>query len=235
MKHIITFALIGVVTLVAIVACVKEFEDEGISSCTEYIGKVINAYSNNPLEGVSVQITNGTYTYASTVTDNQGGFDIPNINFHEIDASYHLWIDGSSIGQPSMKEDLKGVKQKKYDYQNLVLRDKVAYDKLPIFKYNGHTYKVAPDDGSVGPARSVTRYGYGYSDWRSPTLDELQYMYSKRSAIGGFVCTIEGYGYWSSTETSDRDLYYYVDFYDGDVYRSYYNYDKHYRLIRVHK
>lgn len=70
------------------------------------------------------------------------------------------------------------------------------YDTLPTFTYNGHTYRVAPD-----PHSSYTQYiswsdaysycenltAYGYSDWRMPTLDELQAMYMNRVTIGGFL------------------------------------------------
>lgn len=38
----------------------------------------------------------------------------------------------------------------------------------------------------------------GYSDWRLPSKDELNHLYTNRSAVGGFA----GVSYWSSTEDS---------------------------------
>lgn len=94
------------------------------------------------------------------------------------------------------------------------------YDELPTFTYNGHTYKVAPDQHtstsqyiSWSAAYSYCEslsYG-GYSDWRMPTLEELQMMYQNRNSIGGFVYRIynsDDYScYWSSTESSSNVHY----------------------------
>ena len=70
------------------------------------------------------------------------------------------------------------------------------YSDLPTFEYNGQTYVVAPD-----PQQSFSEYIgynaaesycnnltlYGYSDWRMPTIEELEMMYLNRFSIGGFV------------------------------------------------
>ena len=73
---------------------------------------------------------------------------------------------------------------------------KSPYDLLPSFSFNGHTYKVAPD-----PHTNYEEYFswtqadsycqnltfYGYSDWRMPTVEELECMYQNREQIGGFI------------------------------------------------
>lgn len=70
------------------------------------------------------------------------------------------------------------------------------YDLLPSFSFNGHTYKVAPD-----PHTSYDEFFswvqadsycqnltvYGYSDWKMPTVEELESMYQNRLQIGGFI------------------------------------------------
>ena len=71
----------------------------------------------------------------------------------------------------------------------------LGYLRLPTFTYNGHTYRVAPD-----PHTSYDEYiswsaantycdnltAYGYSDWRMPTIEELETMYQNRISIDGF-------------------------------------------------
>lgn len=81
----------------------------------------------------------------------------------------------------------------------------IGYDTLPTFSYNGHTYRVAPDPHtSIGGAyftwTSANNYCenltlYGYSDWRMPTVEEMEYMWQIRSTIGGFNGYTEAYYY----------------------------------------
>lgn len=97
------------------------------------------------------------------------------------------------------------------------------YAALPIFTYNGHTYKVAPETSSmkwdVANSYCENLSAYGYSDWRLPTLAEAQTMSANRNALG-----VSHYGsdyewYWTSetctTSTSTATGHYYVDMSDG--------------------
>ena len=73
------------------------------------------------------------------------------------------------------------------------------YDELPTFQYNGHTYRVAPSSTNQYYWSTANNYCdsltyFGYSDWRLPTLAELQQMYADRNAIGDFRTQ----DYWSS-------------------------------------
>ena len=69
------------------------------------------------------------------------------------------------------------------------------YSDLPTFEYNGLTYVVAPDPQSS--YSSFVSYSaaysycenltlYGYSDWRMPSITELEMMWQNRTTIGGF-------------------------------------------------
>jgi hypothetical protein len=52
----------------------------------------------------------------------------------------------------------------------------------------------------------------GYDDWYLPSKDELSKLYSNRDAVGGF----ETGGYWSSSENSHFNAYYFY-FYYGEA------------------
>lgn len=99
------------------------------------------------------------------------------------------------------------------------------YLALPTFTYNGHTYRVAPD-----PHTSWTEYiswqaansycdnmtAYGHSDWRMPTVEELEMMWANRISIGGF------YDYHEETDEYYETYSYY---HSSTVYSS-----QHYRI-----
>ena len=105
------------------------------------------------------------------------------------------------------------------------------YLALPTFAFNGHTYRVAPD-----PHTSYVEYiswtaantycenltAYGYSDWRMPTIEELETMYQNRNIIGGFIDSqITGYYYnnyyscYHSSTSYDNSYHYKLDWRDG--------------------
>lgn len=108
------------------------------------------------------------------------------------------------------------------------------YDLLPSFTFNGHTYKVAPDphtnyaeriswEQAYSYCQNLT--AYGYSDWRMPTIEELEFMYLNRMTIGGFIEFHHGtdiYGnpyntrsvYHSSTEITSYEEHYKIQW-DG--------------------
>lgn len=95
----------------------------------------------------------------------------------------------------------------------------LEYLALPTFEYNGHTYRVAPD-----PHTSATEYIswtsanaycqnltlYGYSDWRMPTIEELETMYQNRNAIGGFVNSSNYYYSFYHSSTVSSGSYHYL-------------------------
>ena len=105
----------------------------------------------------------------------------------------------------------------------------IDYLLLPTFSFNGHTYKVAPDPQvyneymiwNTANAYCENLTAYGYSDWRLPTIEELEMMYLNRTTIGGFVETtiIGNYThyilYWSSSLNSSGTYHYLTRWWDG--------------------
>ena len=65
----------------------------------------------------------------------------------------------------------------------------------------GNTTAIVGQLGcTLGAAKVCKAYsGGGYTDWFLPSKDELNAMYGKKAAIGGFVID----WYWSSTEYRD--------------------------------
>ena len=127
------------------------------------------------------------------------------------------------------------------------------YDELPVFSFNGKTYKVAPDPSlqseflSFSDAYSYCENlnAYGFTDWRMPTYDELLAMYHNKSTIGGFYVNASSYNkiyYWSSTNNplyDTNDCHLWINFSSGtsnegtcNDYGSYS--DQHTTYYRIH-
>lgn len=76
------------------------------------------------------------------------------------------------------------------------------YAELPTFTWNGQIYRVAPSPTSPMTISNALDYCdtltlYGFSDWRLPSVDELEQMYLLKEEIGGFN---SGW-YWSCTNS----------------------------------
>ena len=115
------------------------------------------------------------------------------------------------------------------------------YVALPTFVYNGHTYRVAPGNTNLHNWNDANTYAaatlYGYSDWRLPTIQELQQMYTDRNAIGGWSTNGTGSNnniyYWSGTVAPYATGYYAIDFRTGATYTLNASSGSRYRSIRI--
>jgi hypothetical protein len=78
----------------------------------------------------------------------------------------------------------------------------------------GNTTAIVGQEGCTsGAAKTCDNLVLGgYSDWFLPSKDELNDMYGKRVAIGGFTL----YLYWSSSENTDIGAWA-KDFWDGSM------------------
>lgn len=217
--------------------CVKNLEEYGFTDTTKLKGKVIEETEQVPVAGINVSVTNGTRTYSSCTTGEDGLFELE-VNYNEIDAEYYLLLSGKG---KTKKYDLMGMGQEIYDYRDVVL---YAVITLATFEYDGIIYDVYPTDINNKTWDEAQEFCAelvyaDYDDWSLPSKDELLAMYENRGSIGGFSSN----KYWSGTYEGCHgsavyyNVYYYcywgVDFGTGEV--SSYDRDNYYsfRPIRI--
>ena len=85
-------------------------------------------------------------------------------------------------------------------------------------------------DNAVSTCNSSTVGGF--NDWYLPSIGELAAIYSKKEAIGGFVTSSNGSGYWSSSYY-DNYRSYYIAFYNGTQYYDYDHVTHRCRCVRT--
>ncbi|MBR1517118.1 MAG: hypothetical protein IJ620_03120 [Bacteroidales bacterium] len=169
--------IIAAAVLCMVWACVKDLEKEGISTTTQYIGTVVEKSSMQPVEGVSVQVTDGSHVYAVSVTDRNGRFKLTDVNFDELGDDCYLWLDGTALDLPSRQEPLMGLGSKVYDYKNIILYDKTNADLLPWVTTNdvnairALSARVSGDVTADGGHEILVR-GICYATHQTPTLDD---------------------------------------------------------------
>lgn len=165
-------------------------------------------------------LTDSTVATGGNVTSD-GGFPVTargvcygSLPYPDLTGTYSHTTNGSGTGYFASQFNLPGgsglyyirayatnANGTSYGEQVTVIQ---AYDELPTFQYNGHTYRVAPgpNNNSLSWTDANTYCDnltlYGYTDWRMPTKDELMQMYSDADFIGGFCFSSNCY-YWSST------------------------------------
>ena len=176
-KYSTLFIAIIFLFIVLFVSCVKTLEEEGIYSTTDYIGTVVEKSTMQPIKGVKVQVTDGTHVHASTITNELGAFELKGINFEEVNKSYYLWLDGTSLDLPCAQEQLKGLGRKTFDYKTLILYDKTNASLLPkvtteeVSDVAALTAKVAGNVTADG-GHEVTQRGFCYALHQTPTMED---------------------------------------------------------------
>lgn len=81
-----------------------------------------------------------------------------------------------------------------------------SYESLPTFQYNGHTYRVFEDIGTVPYQEAIQMCDNlnvdGRTGWKIPSIQELGAMNEHKDVIGGFNLNVY---YWSTTEGKDYE------------------------------
>lgn len=126
--YIFTASIITCIIVILSISCVKELDN----SLVEYVGTVVEKSTMKGIPNVRVIITNGDKIYLTDTTKDDGKFSLKNVNVDEIDEDYYILVDGSPIGLPSKKENLKGFGQKQFDYKTIPLYDKTTMELYPV-------------------------------------------------------------------------------------------------------
>lgn len=157
--------LLAVFTLLALIGCNKEK-----NTITEYIGRVVEGSTINPLSNVKVSVANESRVLVSTVTNEDGAFSMY-VNFEKVNERDSLIIDGRPDFPYQKKYELKGMGKEKYDYRNLVLFNK-SNTEVWTSEVTSFTATTAECGGVVneGTDMLVTQRGVCWSKYPEPTL-----------------------------------------------------------------
>lgn len=180
-------SLIMILTAIVIVftSCVKRIEDCGFSDVTVLKGRVIEETGHTPLSGIDVSVTNGTRTYASYNTGNDGCFEME-INFNDIDKDYYLFLSGKGRNK---KFELKGMGQEMYDFRDVAFYKSdvpTVTTKDPMLTGNTVTTggDVTDDGGETVTERGVC---YGTLPYPDVTCSHI----SSGSGTGSYTSTFD--------------------------------------------
>lgn len=158
-----------IMVLVALVfgfsGCVKDLEKENFSETTTLIGRVIEESSQKPIAGVKVSITNGSRTYTSCTTEEDGNFELK-VNFDKIDKDYYLLMDGGTTIK-TKKSELRGMGMEMYDYTNIILYNSMETDGLSVVSFEITSFTAYSADCKAeiiaGTDVNVTKRGFCWS------------------------------------------------------------------------
>ena len=184
--------IILAVSVIGFTSCVKDLLKEGVCETTTLIGRVIEESTQVPVADVMVSVTNGSRTYVSCTTEEDGNFGLE-VNFDKIDKDYYLLLDGG-FDDKRAKFDLKGMGQNIYDYKNLSLFNKQDTEELSIrtSEITSVMSSSAVCGGIItgGSDANVTARGVCWSTIQNPTINNDHTI--DGLGMGSFVSNIMG-------------------------------------------
>lgn len=187
-------------------------------------GYVTDSRTGLPVKEAVVELSS---TSLKTTTETDGLYQFSEVKSGEYEISI------TKTGYPAMAK--KGIL-----IEDGPVRCDVQLASLPSFEYNGHTYMVAPKAEELMSLADAISYCqeltlYGFSDWKLPTIDELEQMYINKDVIGGFPDKVHWSSTYSSTNSYSADLYFVLHFLNGNVMEARYSSMLHVRPIRIDK
>lgn len=179
--------------VVGFIGCVKDLSKENFSETTTLIGRVIEESTQRPVADVKVSITNGSRTYASYTTKEDGNFELQ-VNFDKLGKDYYLLMDGGTAIK-TKKSELRGMGMEMYDYTDIILYNSIETDGLSVvsFEITSFTAYSAGCKAEIiaGTDVNVTKRGFCWSSSnQNPTISNHAAEYG--SGIGEYTGIISG-------------------------------------------
>lgn len=116
--------------------------DEIVDENFTLTGCIVSSPHNAPVSNCVVEVTNGNTTLVSTMTSEDGLFELT-INRNLLDGTHYLSIYENQYGNKK-QEKIQGVGMFAYDYGDIILFDIRNPYNLPTFNYQNYTYVVHP-------------------------------------------------------------------------------------------
>lgn len=114
MKKIISITLLAVVVLCGFSSC-----EDATKGTATYYGVVLNQYTDAPLSGASVKVTNGDKIHTTTTTAGDGSFSVE-VRLAEINQDYYILIGGTRIVEKKVTFPAYG--NGKYDVGTILVK-----------------------------------------------------------------------------------------------------------------
>ena len=173
--------------------CVKDLSKENFSETTTLIGRVIEESTQRPVADVKVSITNGSRTYASYTTKEDGNFELQ-VNFDKLGKDYYLLLDGGTSIK-TKKSELRGMGMEMYDYTNIILYNAAETDGVSVvsLEISSITASSAVCKAEIiaGTDVSVTKKGFCWSSSiENPTISN--HITDNGSGVGDYTGSIIG-------------------------------------------
>ena len=179
--------------VIGFIGCVKDLEKENFSETSTLIGRIIEESSQRPVAGVKVSITNGSRTYASCTTEEDGNFELK-VNFDKLDKDYYLLMDGGTAIK-TKKSELRGMGMEMYDYTNIILYNATETDGMSVTSLEITSITASSADCKaeiiVGTDVNVTKRGFCWSSSNeNPTISN--HATDNGSGAGNYTGSISG-------------------------------------------
>lgn len=153
-------------------SCIKNLEEEGIFYTTQCHGVLIDKYSQTPIEGMKVSISNGSDIDKTVYTSADGSFSI-NINVEQISQGYFIAIMPDSLYTArNIMLDNMSLGIEKFDMGTILIEG----PSVPLLSTGQATEVTASSAhcfGSVlsGGNSAVVERGFVYSSMQYPTVE----------------------------------------------------------------
>lgn len=121
-----------IVCLISLILCGCS-NDDAIDSNFTLMGRIVSSPHNTPVSNCHVEITNGNTVLVSTITNEDGLFELT-IDRNLLDGTHYLSIYDNQYGNKK-QEKIQGVGMSAYDYGDIILFDIRNPYSLPTFNY----------------------------------------------------------------------------------------------------